>query len=119
MHDESGLPREVWDDVDDDEPCGRSACGAWVDNHPYDRTASLDDLLWAHGIAFGSPTRFGLPAGQLKEFIDTTGGPWTKGQLVDKVGTAFTSASTAHGGLESTILAMNNVFTTGARSCCR
>ncbi|GAA4706964.1 NAD(P)H:quinone oxidoreductase [Pseudonocardia yuanmonensis] len=83
---------------------------AWVDSNPYPVTATLDDLEWADGIVLGSPTRFGGPAGQLKEFLDTTGGLWARGALASKVGTAFTSASTAHGGLESTILAMNNVF---------
>ena len=75
-----------------------------------DTLASLDDVEWADGIALGSPTRFGGPASQLKAFLDTTGGLWAKGILVDKVGTAFTSVSTAHGGLESTILAINNHF---------
>ncbi|SDF89785.1 NAD(P)H:quinone oxidoreductase [Klenkia brasiliensis] len=82
---------------------------AFVDEARY-QTATLDDLEWANGIALGSPTRFGLPSGQLKEFLDTTGGLWFQGKLADKVGTAFTSASTGHGGLESTILAMNNVL---------
>jgi NAD(P)H dehydrogenase (quinone) len=72
--------------------------------------ASLDDLEWADGFAFGSPTRFGLPTAQLKQFLDQTGGLWARGALADKVGTAFTSASTTHGGLESTILAINNVL---------
>ena len=75
-----------------------------------DTLASLDDVEWADGLALGSPTRFGGPASQLKAFLDTTGGLWAKGMLVDKVGTAFTSVSTAHGGLESTILAINNHF---------
>lgn len=69
---------------------------------------TLDDLDWADGIALGSPTRFGLPAAQLKNFLDQTGGLWYRNALVDKVVTAFTSASTAHGGLESTVLAMLN-----------
>ena len=68
----------------------------------------MDDLEWADGIALGSPTRFGLPTAQLKQYLDQTGGLWGRGVLVDKVVTAFTSASTAHGGLESTILAMLN-----------
>lgn len=75
-----------------------------------DPVATLDDVEWADGIALGSPTRFGGPASQLKSFLDTTGGLWAKGLLADKVGTAFTSVSTAHGGLESTILAINNHF---------
>ena len=75
-----------------------------------DEFASLTDLEWADGIALGSPTRFGGPASQLKAFLDTTGGLWAHGALANKVGTAFTSASTQHGGLESTILAINNHF---------
>jgi NAD(P)H dehydrogenase (quinone) len=72
--------------------------------------ASLDDLEWADGFALGSPTRFGLPAAQLKQFLDQTGGLWARNVLVDKVGTAFTSASTGHGGLEATVLAINTVL---------
>ena len=82
----------------------------WVENNPYDTVASLDDLEWADGFAMGSPTRFGNSAEQLKAFIDTSGGLWAQGKLANKVGTAFTSASTGHGGLETTILAMNNVL---------
>ena len=82
----------------------------WVENNPYDAVASLDDLEWADGIALGSPTRFGAAAEQLKAFLDTTGGLWAQGKLASKVGTSFTSASTGHGGLEATIVAMNMVF---------
>lgn len=79
---------------------------AWATEHVAEVT--LDDLEWADGVALGSPTRFGLPAAQLKQFLDQTGGLWGQGKLVDKVVTAFTSASTQHGGLESTVLAMLN-----------
>ena len=72
--------------------------------------ASLDDLDWADGIAFGSPTRFGNVAAQLKQFIDQAGALWQRGALVDKVATAFTSSQNPHGGQESTILALNNTF---------
>ena len=82
----------------------------WVENNPYDTEATLDDLEWADGIALGSPTRFGAAAEQLKAFLDTTGGLWAQGRLASKVGTSFTSASTGHGGLETTIVAMNMVF---------
>jgi len=70
--------------------------------------ASLDDLAWADGIALGAPTRFGLPAAQLKQFLDQTGGLWAAGTFSNKVVTAFTAASTTHGGLESTVLALLN-----------
>src|SRR5918999_2688736 len=72
--------------------------------------ATLEDLQWADGFAFGTPTRFGVPAAQLKQFIDQTGPLWVQGQLSNKVATSFTSASNAHGGQESTLLALNNVF---------
>jgi NAD(P)H dehydrogenase (quinone) len=82
------------------------AHAAWADEHL--ELASLGDLEWCQGLALGSPTRFGLPTAQLKQFLDQTGGLWAQGKLADKVVTAFTSASTGHGGLESTLLAMLN-----------
>jgi NAD(P)H dehydrogenase (quinone) len=72
--------------------------------------ATLEDLEWADGIAFGTPTRFGNVAAQLKQFIDQAGRLWQEGKLADKVGTSFTSSQTTHGGQESTILALNNTF---------
>ena len=72
--------------------------------------ATLVDLEWADGFAFGSPTRFGNPAAQLKQFLDMAGGLWFTGALADKTVTTFTSAMYPDGGLESTILALNNVF---------
>jgi len=73
-------------------------------------TATLGDLEWADGIAFGTPTRFGNVAAQLKMFLDQAGELWQQGKLINKVVTAFTSSQTAHGGQESTILALNNTF---------
>ena len=72
--------------------------------------ATLDDLRWADGYAFGTPTRFGNPAAQLKQYLDTAGPLWFEGALADKAVTSFTSALYPDGGLESTILALNNVF---------
>jgi NAD(P)H dehydrogenase (quinone) len=71
--------------------------------------ATLDDLEWADGYAFGTPTRYGLPAAQLKQFIDTTGPLWTQHKLAGKAVTAFTAAN-LHGGQESTLLALYNAF---------
>ena len=72
--------------------------------------ASHDDLRWANAFAFGTPSRFGTPAAQLKQFIDTTGGLWAEGALTDKPVTVFTSADNPHGGLEATVLSLSNVF---------
>lgn len=60
--------------------------------------ATLDDLEWADGVAFGTPTRFGNVAAQLKQFIDQAGRLWQEGKLADKVATTFTSSQTPHGG---------------------
>ncbi|QNE21444.1 NAD(P)H:quinone oxidoreductase [Kribbella qitaiheensis] len=72
--------------------------------------ASVEDLAWADAFAFGTPTRFGGPAAQLKQFIDQAGGLWREGKLADKPVTAFTSAFNRHGGSEATILSLGNVF---------
>ncbi|MDT9691840.1 NAD(P)H:quinone oxidoreductase [Streptomyces sp. P9(2023)] len=72
--------------------------------------ATLDDLEWADAYALGSPTRYGNIAAQLKQFIDTTGGLWSRGAFADKPATAFTSAHNVHGGNESTLLALYNTF---------
>jgi len=72
--------------------------------------ATLDDLSWADGYVFGTPTRFGGPAAQLKQFLDASGGLWAQGLLANKPVAAFTSASNAHGGQEATLLALYNTF---------
>ena len=66
--------------------------------------ATVDDLADADAIIFGTPTRFGNMCGQMRQFLDATGGLWMKGALVGKVGSVFTSTATQHGGQESTIL---------------
>jgi len=72
--------------------------------------AQLDDLEWADAYIFGTPTRFGNVSAQLKQFMDTTGGLWFQGKLADRVVGVFTSASTLHGGQETTIASLFNVF---------
>lgn len=72
--------------------------------------ATPDDLEWADGFLLGTPTRFGLPAAQLKQFIDQCGGKWFTGQLQDKAAGAFAGAGNQHGGQESTLLALQNIF---------
>ncbi|WP_242848296.1 NAD(P)H:quinone oxidoreductase [Sulfobacillus thermosulfidooxidans] len=69
--------------------------------------ATLEDLTWADGIAFGSPTRYGNMTAQLKNFLDQTGPLWAEGKLAGKAAGFFTGAATMHGGHESTILTMS------------
>ncbi len=63
-----------------------------------------EELADYDAIVFGTPTRFGNMAGQMRNFLDQTGGLWAKGALIGKVGSVFTSSATQHGGQESTIL---------------
>ncbi|WP_233129895.1 NAD(P)H:quinone oxidoreductase [Domibacillus epiphyticus] len=67
---------------------------------------TLNDLEWADAIIFSVPTRFGNMPGQVKQFLDTTGGLWFHGKLANKVVSAMTSAQNSHGGQEATILSL-------------
>ena len=64
-------------------------------------------MAGAAAIVIGTPTRFGSACGQIRQFLDSTGGLWAKGALVGKVGSVFTSTATQHGGQESTILGLH------------
>ena len=63
-----------------------------------------DDLRWADGIIWGTPTRYGNMTAQMKAFIDTTGGLWANGELTDKVTGVFVGTSTVGSGQETTVL---------------
>ena len=72
--------------------------------------ASPDDVVWADAVLFGTPTRYGNVASQLKQFLDTLGPQWSQGLLADKAYAGFTASMTAHGGQESTLLALYNTI---------
>ena len=72
--------------------------------------AVVADLAEADAIIFGTPTRFGNMAGQMRQFLDATGGLWAQGKLVGKAGSVFTSSATQHGGQESTILSFHTTL---------
>lgn len=74
------------------------------------KEATPDDLDWADGYLFGSPTRFGNVAAQMKQFLDTAGPLWAQGRLANKAVAGFTGASNMHGGQESTLLALYNTM---------
>ncbi|GBH27574.1 NAD(P)H:quinone oxidoreductase [Burkholderia vietnamiensis] len=65
--------------------------------------ATVDELANYDAIIFGTPTRFGNMAGQMRTFLDQTGGLWMKGALVGKIGSVFASTGTQHGGQETTV----------------
>lgn len=70
----------------------------------------VEELAQADAIIFGAPTRFGNMCGQMRQFLDATGGLWARGALVGKVGSVFTSSGTPHGGQESTILSFHTTL---------
>ena len=69
-----------------------------------------DQLGDADALIFGTPTRFGNMAAQMRNFLDQTGGLWMKGGLIGKVGSVFTSTGTQHGGQETTITSFHTTL---------
>jgi NAD(P)H dehydrogenase (quinone) len=74
------------------------------------QVATVNDLAEADAVIFGTPTRFGNMAGQMRSFLDATGELWAQGKLVGKVGSVFASSATQHGGQESTILSFHTTL---------
>ena len=70
-------------------------------------TVTVEELGEADAVLFGTPTRFGNMTGQMRQFLDATGGLWANGTMVGKPGGVFTSSATQHGGQESTILSFH------------
>jgi len=71
---------------------------------------TVQELGEADAVIFGTPTRFGNMCGQMRQFLDVTGGLWASGALVGKVGSVITSSNTQHGGQESTILSFHHTL---------
>jgi NAD(P)H dehydrogenase (quinone) len=72
--------------------------------------ATPDELATYDAIIFGTPTRFGNMAAQMRNFLDQTGGLWMKGSLIGKVGSVFASTATQHGGQETTITSFHSTL---------
>ncbi|MFZ7092292.1 NAD(P)H:quinone oxidoreductase [Primorskyibacter sp. 2E233] len=79
----------------------RQSAGFIDDDTPIAAPADLENY---DGIIFGTPTRFGMMAGQMKQFLDQAGGLWARNALVGKVGAVFASTGSQHGGHEATLL---------------
>ena len=68
--------------------------------------AQVADLAAYDAVVIGTPTRFGRISSQMASFLDQAGGLWAKGALIGKVGAAFTSSATQHGGQEMTLFSI-------------
>jgi NAD(P)H dehydrogenase (quinone) len=78
-----------------------------------DQAAPLADpqeLDQYDGIIVGCPTRYGRMAAQMAQFWDQTGGLWARGALIGRVGSAFTSTASQHGGQETTLMAVHTML---------
>ena len=64
----------------------------------------------ADAIILGTPTRYGSATAQMQSFLDATGSQWGSGALIGKVGSAFTSTASQHGGQETTLLSLSTFF---------
>ena len=85
---------------------GQGARKAQLDRMSDIPEVTPDDMAWADGYFFSSPTRYGVPASQMRAFIDTLGPLWQKGGLANKTFTATTSAQNVHGGQATTAPAL-------------
>ncbi len=72
--------------------------------------ATVDDLKDYDAIIIGAGTRFGTAAAQMRQFWDQTGGLWFTGGLIGKVGGAFTSTASQHGGQETTLVGLHHTL---------
>jgi len=72
--------------------------------------AQPSELADYDAIIFGTPTRFGNMAAQMRNFLDQTGGLWLQGRLVGKVGSVFASTASQHGGQETTITSFHSTL---------
>ncbi|MEN6585697.1 MAG: NAD(P)H:quinone oxidoreductase [Sulfuricella sp.] len=89
------------------EASGAKAAQAAFSDVPIIAPAQLAE---ADAIIFGTPTRFGNMAAQMRNFLDQTGKLWLAGSLIGKVGSVFASSATQHGGQESTILSFHTTL---------
>lgn len=72
--------------------------------------ATIEELAAYDAIIFGTPTRFGNMAAQMRNFLDQTGKLWMDGSLIGKVASVFTSTATQHGGQETTITSFHSTL---------
>jgi NAD(P)H dehydrogenase (quinone) len=72
--------------------------------------ARPEELADYDAVIFGTPTRFGNMAAQMRNFLDQTGGLWTTGALIGKVGSVFAATATQHGGQEATLLSFHTTL---------
>lgn len=89
---------------------GQEAWKAQQEDMAHIAEVSYEDMEWADAYLFSVPTRFGVPASQMRAFIDTLGPLWQEGKLANKAVSAMTSAQNTHGGQETTLISLYTTF---------
>jgi NAD(P)H dehydrogenase (quinone) len=89
---------------------GQDAWRAQAERTAHIEEATNADLEWANAFLFSAPTRYGAAASQFRAFVDQTGPLWATGRLANKAASAMSSAQNPHGGQETTVQALNNMF---------
>jgi NAD(P)H dehydrogenase (quinone) len=89
---------------------GQDAWRAHAEATAHVEEATNADLEWANALLFSAPTRYGAAASQFRAFVDQTGPLWAAGKLADKAASAMSSAQNPHGGQETTVQSLNNLF---------
>jgi NAD(P)H dehydrogenase (quinone) len=102
--------RKALETVPDGVVNGQDAWRAQAERSAHVPPAAITDLEWASAYLFSAPTRYGAVAGQMRAFIDQTGSLWAAGKLSNKAASAMSSAQNPHGGQETTVQALNNMF---------
>ncbi|MFD2237854.1 NAD(P)H:quinone oxidoreductase [Aureimonas populi] len=95
--------------VPETAPADVAAAAGFKTNHDFPE-AQPDELAHYDAIIVGAPTRFGNMSSQMGSFWDRTGGLWAQGKLIGKVGGAFTSSASQHGGNEATLLSIHKTL---------
>jgi len=89
---------------------GQDAWRAQAERSAHIPAATIGDLEWANAYLVSAPTRYGAAAGQMRAFLDQTGQLWATGKLANKAASAMASAQNPHGGQETTVQSLNNMF---------
>lgn len=92
--------------VPETAPAEVAQAAGFVADHSHPVLEDVNELANYDGILIGAPTRFGRMSSQMASFWDRAGGVWYQGQLNGKVGGAFTSTATQHGGQETTLFSI-------------
>ena len=102
--------RKVRETVPEGIVAGQDAWRSQAERTAHIEEATNADLEWANAFLISAPTRYGGAASQMRAFLDQTGPLWATGKLANKAASAMSSAQNPHGGQETTVQSLHNLF---------